>query len=60
MLYGLETVALSISQEAELEVTEVKMIRFFFGVTRMDRTRNEHIRGTVHVRCFGVKVREPD
>ena len=24
----------------------------------MDRIRNEYIRGTAHVRCFGDKVRE--
>ena len=42
-------------QEAELEVAEVKMLRFSLGVMRMDRIRNEYIRGTAHVRCFGEK-----
>ena len=27
-------------------------------MTRTDRIRNESIRGTAHVRCFGEKVRE--
>ena len=45
-------------QEADLEVAEVKMLRFSLGVMRMDRTRNEFIRGTADVRCFGGKVRE--
>ena len=58
MLYGLETVALGKRQEAELEVAEMKMLRFSLGVTRMDRIRNEHVRGTAHVRRFGDKVRE--
>ncbi|KAI5609347.1 protein kinase C-binding protein NELL2-like [Silurus asotus] len=58
MLYGLETVALSKRQEVELEVAELKMLRFSLGVTRMDKIRNEFIRGTAHVRCFGDKVRE--
>ena len=58
MLFGLETVALKKRQEAELEVAELKMLRFSLGVTRMDRIRNEDIRGTAHVRCFGDKVRE--
>ena len=40
MLYGLETVALGKRQEAELEVAEMKMLRFSLGVTRMDRIRN--------------------
>ncbi|OKP64685.1 hypothetical protein A8A03_01925 [Escherichia coli] len=34
------------------------MLRFSLGVTRMDRIRNEDIRGTAHVRCFGEKARE--
>lgn len=37
---GLETVPLRKRQEAELEVTEMKMLRFSLGVARMDRTRN--------------------
>ena len=48
-----ETVALRKRQEAKLEVAKVKM-----GVARMDRIRNEYIRGTAHVRCFEEKVRE--
>ena len=58
MLYGLEAVALTKRQEAELEVAELKMLRFSLGVTRMDRIRNEYIRGTAQVGRFGDKVRE--
>ncbi|MCJ8747135.1 hypothetical protein PDJAM_G00149940 [Pangasius djambal] len=58
MLYGLETVALRKRQEAELEVAELKMVRFSLGVTRLDRIRNEYIRGTAHVGRLGDKVRE--
>ncbi|KAI5085502.1 hypothetical protein C0J45_2268, partial [Silurus meridionalis] len=58
MLYGLETVALSKRQEAELEVAELKMLRFSLGDDGMDKIRNEFIRGTAHVGCFGDKVRE--
>ena len=43
MLYGLETVALTKRQEAEMEVAELKMLRFSLGVTRMDKIRNEYI-----------------
>ncbi|MGL4877156.1 hypothetical protein, partial [Paraclostridium dentum] len=46
MLYSLETVALRKRQEAELEVAELKMLRFSLGGTRLDRIRNEYIRGT--------------
>ena len=58
MLYGLETVALTNRQEAEMEVAELKMLRFSLGVTRMDKIRNEYIRGTAQVRRFGEKIRE--
>lgn len=45
MLFGLETVAFPNRQEAELEVFELKMLRFAVGVMRMDRIWNELIRG---------------
>ncbi|KAK3525907.1 hypothetical protein QTP70_010961 [Hemibagrus guttatus] len=55
MLYGLETVSLRKRQESELEVAELKMLRFSLGVTRLDRIRNEYIRGTAHVGRLGDK-----
>ncbi|KAK3534886.1 hypothetical protein QTP70_000908, partial [Hemibagrus guttatus] len=58
MLYGLETVSLRKRQESELEVAELKMLKFSLGVTRLDRIRNEYIRGTAHVGRLGDKVRE--
>ena len=58
MLYGLETVALTKRQEAEMEVAELKMLRFSLGVTRMDKIRNEYIRGTAQVGKCGEKTRE--
>ncbi|KAK3568283.1 hypothetical protein QTP86_003155 [Hemibagrus guttatus] len=58
MLYGLETMSLRKRQESELEVAELKMLRFSLGVTRLDRIRNEYIRGTAHVGRLGDKVRE--
>ncbi|KAK3509487.1 hypothetical protein QTP70_035130, partial [Hemibagrus guttatus] len=58
MLYGLETVSLRKRQESELEVAELKMLRFSLGVARLDRIRNEYIRGTAHVGRLGDKVRE--
>ncbi|KAK3514351.1 hypothetical protein QTP70_015880 [Hemibagrus guttatus] len=53
-----ETVSLRKRQESELEVAELKMLRFSLGVTRLDRIRNEYIRGTAHVGRFGDKLRE--
>ncbi|KAL1279411.1 hypothetical protein QQF64_026084 [Cirrhinus molitorella] len=58
MLYGLETVPLKKRQEPELEIAELKMLRFSLGVTRLDWIRNEYIRGTAHVGRLGDKVRE--
>ena len=58
MLYGLETGALTKRQEAEMEVTELKMLRCSLEVTRMDRIRNEYTRGTAQVGRFGEKTRE--
>ena len=58
MLYGLETVALTKRQEAEMEVAELKMLRFSLGVTGMDKIRNEYIRGTAQVGRLAEKTRE--
>ena len=41
MVYGLETVAVTKKQEEEMEVAEMKMLRFVMGVTRKDKIRNE-------------------
>ncbi|XP_033182406.1 low affinity immunoglobulin gamma Fc region receptor II-a-like [Anabas testudineus] len=57
MLYDLEAVAMKKRQEVELEVAELKMLRFSLEVMRMVRIKNESIRGTDVVKCFGDKVR---
>ena len=41
-----------------MEVAELKTLRFSLGVTRMDKIRNEYIRGTAQVGRFGEKTRE--
>ena len=58
MLYGMETVVLMRRQEAELEVAELRMLRFAMRVTRLDKIKNMHVRGTVNVVQIGKKVRE--
>ena len=58
MMYGLVTLAIGKSQEAELKVPVLKMLRFSLGVTQMDRIRNEVNRGTTHTGRTGEKSRE--
>ena len=58
MVYGLETVADTKKQPEEMEVAEMKMLKFAMGVTRKDKIRNEHIRSTVKVERLGMKMRE--
>ena len=58
MVYELETVAVTKKQVKEIEVAEMKMLRFAMGVTRKDKIRNEYIRSTVKVERLGMKMRE--
>ena len=58
MVYGLETVAVTKKQVKEMEVAAMKTLRFAMGVTRKDKIRNEHIRGTVKVELLEMKMRE--
>ena len=58
MVYGLETVAVTKKQIEEMEVAEIKMLRFVMGVTRKDKVRNEYIRGTVKVERVQMKMRK--
>ena len=58
MVYVLETVAVTKKQVEEMEVAEMKMLRFAMGVTKKDKIKNEYIRGTVKVKRLGIKMRE--
>ena len=44
-------------QEADLEVAELNTLQFSLGVTRIDKIRNEYIRGTAQVGRFGENMR---
>ena len=46
LMYGADTWATTRRQEARLEVNEMRMQRWMCGVTRRDKNRNKHIRGT--------------
>ena len=58
IMHGLETVAVAKKQVEEMEVAEMKMLRFAMGVTGKDKIRNEYIRGTVKVERLGMKMKE--
>ena len=45
-------------QVEEMEVAEMKMLRFAMAVTRKDKIKNEYIRGIVKVERLGKKMRE--
>ena len=58
IVYELQTVAVIKKQVEEMEIAEMKMLRFAMGVTRKDKIRNKYIRGTVKVEQLGMKMRE--
>ena len=58
MLYGSETWAVKKTQEKKMNIAEMRMLRWMCGVTRRDRIRNEHIRGTVKVAELSSKMQE--
>ena len=46
MPYGIETVAVTERQVGNMEVAELKMVRWALGVTRKDKIRKEYVRRT--------------
>ena len=58
MVYELEMVAVTKKQAEEMEVAEMKMLKFAMGVTRKDKIRNEYFRGTIKVEQLGIKMKE--
>ena len=49
MVYGEETWAVKKAHDKKMEVAEMKMLRWMCGVTRLDKIRNENIRGSTKV-----------
>ena len=58
MVYELKTVAVTKKQVEEMEIAEMKTLKFAVGVTRKDKIKNEYIRGTLKVEQLGIKMRE--
>ena len=46
------------AQEKKLDVAEIRMLRWMSRVTKLDRIRNERIRGTTKVGKISKKVQE--
>ena len=58
MMYGAKTWAVKKAQEKKLDVAEIWMLRWMSRVTKLDRIRNERIRGTTKVGEISKKVQE--
>ena len=50
--------AVTKKQMEEMEVEEMKMLRFAMAVTRKNKIRNKYIRSTFEVERLGMKMRE--
>ena len=55
---GAETFAVKTAQEKKLDVAEMRTLRWMSGVTKLDRIRNERIKGTTKVGEISKKVQE--
>ena len=58
MMYSAETWVVKKAQERKLDVAEMMMLRWMSGGTKLDRIRNERIRGTTKVGEISKKVQE--
>ncbi|XP_063385492.1 uncharacterized protein LOC134671562 [Cydia fagiglandana] len=58
LLYGAECWTTTCAHEANIHATEMKMLRWAGGVTRLDRIRNEHVRGSFKVTPIPDKLHE--
>ena len=58
MVYGADTWVVKKAQEKKLDVAEIRMLRGMIRVTKLDRIRNEKIRGTTKLGEISNKVQE--
>ena len=58
IMFGLETLAVTKKQVEQMEVAEIKMLRFAMRVMKKDKIINEYIRGTAKVERLGMNMRE--
>ena len=53
-----ETLATTKRKENGIQVNDMRMLRWMYGVTRKDKVRNEHLRGTTRVAQASKKITE--
>ncbi|KAL0879491.1 hypothetical protein ABMA27_003237 [Loxostege sticticalis] len=58
LAYGSETWAVTKRHVNSIHVAEMKMLRWMCGVTRLDKIRNEYVRGSLSVRDIADKLQE--
>ncbi|KAI8439845.1 hypothetical protein MSG28_001314 [Choristoneura fumiferana] len=58
MTYGAECWTTLKKHEQKLHTAEMKMLRWAGGVTRLDKVRNEHVRGSFKVAPVAEKLKE--
>lgn len=58
LMYGSETWAATQTHVRAVQAAEMKMLRWMCGVTRLDRIRNEYVRGSLGVRDIADKLQE--
>ncbi|XP_064111289.1 uncharacterized protein LOC135218769 [Macrobrachium nipponense] len=54
MSYGTETASMRKTEEEKMDVAEMRMLRLMSAVTRGDKIRNEHIRGSTKTRLISL------
>jgi hypothetical protein len=54
---GMKINSITQNYERKLHVVEMKMLRWMCGVTRMDKVRNEYIRGSLKVAPITEKLK---
>ena len=58
LVHGTDAWALNNAQGNKWEVAEMRMLRWVCGEMKLDKTRNEKIRGTTKVEEIGNNVQE--
>ncbi|XP_013178320.1 PREDICTED: uncharacterized protein LOC106125595 [Papilio xuthus] len=58
LMYGSETWAVTQKNVNTIQVAEMKILRWMCGVSRLDKIRNEFVRGSLGVRDIADKMQE--